>query len=705
MSSIDQEINQLASSIDNAKSQIERESKFVEQANKQFEANLLAFKYYFPDIYERFVSYQPTDKFNLFVNNNGSGNITDTKLNVPFYSEDPTLQSQKQVDDAIALPEVCRVDQSVIEHLSNETNFVHVDLLKSIGVVYNKAKSELPPNNKLDDVIPSVIIFGVGLGYHLSYLNEQVKASYINIFEPNEDYFFGSLFCFDWANYLKRIDDQGSALYIGIGVPEEELYEELYRRAQYLGAFSISNSFFYQHYPSQEVNELIEKIKINFHQFFMGWGFFDDALMSIAHTLENTQKDINLLVQHDKLPTEIEKFPIFILANGPSLDKDIEVIRAMKDEVVLVSCNSATTALLKQGIIPDFHVALERTKATADFLTAFITPEQRKKIGLITVNVMYPEVPELFGWCGVGFKGNEPGTSIYHIAEYIKTQKITTTVGYCNPLVGNTALSFFASKKFKEIYLFGVDNGYVDPNHHHSKASYYYNDKGSTIHNPLKMGNEMVVEGNFGKKVITDHFMYTGKEQMERLLESFKGTHLNCYNCSDGTKIEGALPLHSSDILLDQQPTTKQHVIQFIKQECYKPFDKSIDAKEYLDFDIFESICSSMVEILEQSMDSREQALENLLASLRFLYSFKQEARYAHLYLILEGECLYTSSILLSALYNFGTSEEALPYYSDALVLWIDFLKQAPTYYRERWNQLSDYSFDYSKPSVENVEN
>ena len=80
---------------------------------------------------------------------------------------------------------------------------------------------------------------------------DNVNASYISILEPNEDYFFASLFTFDWANFLSRVDSNGSFLYLSIGVSEQEMYEALYDRANQIGAFSISTALFYQHYPSK----------------------------------------------------------------------------------------------------------------------------------------------------------------------------------------------------------------------------------------------------------------------------------------------------------------------------------------------------------------------------------------------------------------------------------------------------------------------
>lgn len=69
--------------------------------------------------------------------------------------------------------------------------------------------------------------------------------------------------------------------------------------------------FFFQHYPSEAVNKLINEFKGNYHQFFMGWGFFDDALLSVAHSVDNSLKPINLLQPAKKDFRNLQSFPYF----------------------------------------------------------------------------------------------------------------------------------------------------------------------------------------------------------------------------------------------------------------------------------------------------------------------------------------------------------------------------------------------------------
>lgn len=669
------------------------EEKFIEEANNQYEINLVAFKKYLPDIYDKYINFSPKENFNLFLNDNGTPNLVDYDTNCPIYSADPISQVKDQVENAIKSPVFSKISYHYLEKLDNQYDFIHVDLIKSAGKVYNKARNSLEVNTELRGKVPSSVIFGVGLGYHLNALVDAVPSEYINLFEPEEDYFFASLFTFDWASYLKKIDDKGLSLYLSVGVDEEGVYKELYSRAQEQGPFIISNSWFFQHYPSLSINNLILKLKDNFHEFFMGWGFIDDAFMSLAHSCENVKRQLPMFRARYDVENQFKDFPVFIVANGPSLDNDIEFIKKFRDDVIVVSCNSASTALIKNGIVPDFHAALERSRATYDFLKAFLPEDARKQMSLLTVNVMHQDVASLFSWAGAALKGREAGTSLHQVAEIFSQREPSATIPFCNPLVGNMALSYIVSLGFKNIYMFGVDNGYVDPAHHHSKSSMYYNSEGDTVYQPLQIGSQLRVPGNFGKEVIADHFLYSGKVQMERVLRTGRAQGVSCFNCSDGSFVEGTTPLRSDDIILSSDTRRRENVIDYVKSELFYTPDKDFDLEEYLDFEGFEKLCSTMIEILSEPVSVRSEAFEQVMKQIRLLMSLK-ETQFSHHFMVLEGEALYLNSIIINMLFNYGDDESIMPFYQELKGVWCDFLENAPSLYRKNWNKASDHVFE-----------
>ncbi|QUI70387.1 6-hydroxymethylpterin diphosphokinase MptE-like protein [Pseudoalteromonas sp. M8] len=669
------------------------ELEFTKKANLLYEKNLIAFKKYLPEIYEKFVNFLPKGEFELFIEDNGDANIVDYATKVPMYSKTPAKQVNSQVSNALESPIFSKISYDYLEKMENKYDFLHVELLKKAGKVYSKAQKELTENRVIDGKVPSVVIFGIGLGYHLENILKNVPSTYINLFEPEEDYFYASLFTFDWSNYLECINEAGSFLYISIGVSEDEIYQNLHSRAQDQGPFTISNSWFFQHYPSQSIDNIIYKLRDNFHEFFMGWGFIDDAFMSLAHSCENVNRRIPFCHAHSSIVNNYKHFPVLVVANGPSLDSELDLLKSIREKVIIVSCNSASTALINNGIIPDFHAALERSRATYDFLKAFLPESARKQMALLTVNVMHQDVAELFSWVGAGLKGREAGTSLHQVSEILEGKTASATLPFCNPLVGNMALSHVVTLGFKNIYLFGVDNGYVDPSHHHSKSSMYYNREGDTVYQPLQIGSKMLISGNFGQDVIADHFLYSGKVQMERLLKTERAKGVYCYNCSGGAKIEGTLSLRSSDLIIENQNVSKHDVVEYVKNSLFYIPDEDFKIEKHLDFEGFEKLCDTLIDILSEPVNSRTEAYEQVIKQVHLLTSLK-ETQFSHHYMVLEGEALYLSSIIINMLFNYGSSQSILPYYQELKAVWCDFLASAPDLYRENWNKSSDHIFE-----------
>lgn len=672
----------------------EKESIFVNKANALFIKNISSLQKYFPDIATKFASHQPSDRFNLFLNENGSANIVDYATKVPIYNSEPLNQVVEQVQKSIESPILTSINYSSLVHLENDADFVHVDLMKAIGESYLASLKNLKLGTDLSNKIPSIVIFGVGLGYHLSLLSEKVNAEFINIFEPEEDYFFASLFTFDWASYLGKIDACGATLYLSIGLSDDETYQALLNRTKNLGPFTIANSFYFQHYPSFKINSLIDKLKKEFHRIFMGWGFIDDQLMGLAHTIGNDQKKIPHFCADKVTSQPYKNMPIFIIANGPSLDNDIEVIKQLKDQVLIFSCNSATTALLNNGIKPDFHIALERTRETFDFLDFYLDEEIRKNINLLTLNVMHPEVADLFKWSGVALKGREAGTCLYQVSQILSHLEPSPTLAFCNPLVGNLGLSYALSLGFKDLYLFGMDNGYITPENHHSKFSMYYNNEGEAIHNPITMGNEFEVQGNFRNVVLTDHFLYTGKKQIDSLLLSYEGKDISCYNCSDGAKLEGSIALESDNIIINHA-YKKEDVIDYICNELFSPSVTSLELDKNLFFEEFSKLCMEMADILKPNPSSVTEAVEQVIYQFRYLTCLT-ESQYSHHYLLLEGEVLYVNSVIVNLLFSYSENDNILECYEKIRVIWCDFLREAPNLYIDKWNKYSEHVFDTS---------
>ena len=91
------------------------------------------------------------------------------------------------------------------------------------------------------------------------------------------------------------------------------------------------------------------------------------TMMSFSEdTIKNEIQNYKYLYDHysitelcNKLP---EGVPVIVVAAGPSLNKNIEMLRRAKGKACIIACDTALKPLLKRDIIPDFFVVVDPRK-------------------------------------------------------------------------------------------------------------------------------------------------------------------------------------------------------------------------------------------------------------------------------------------------------------------------------------------------------
>ncbi|WP_277994435.1 6-hydroxymethylpterin diphosphokinase MptE-like protein [Aeromonas encheleia] len=247
----------------------------------------------------------------------------------------------------------------------------------------------------------------MGLGYHLGYLYERCKIGTLFLFEPDLDLFYGSLFCFDWAPLLAYLHQENLGLHILLGQDEETIVKDFSSAIHSRGSFLIANAFVMWGYQSEKIKKLMDKVQQEYYLLVMGWGFCDDNIIALSHTINNIERAVPFLQCDKKISPVYQRIPVFVIANGPSLDESISVIKAHKDRAILISCGSAMSALHKVGIKPDIHVETERTKIVYDFLASLNDPDYQRDILFLSTDVIHPDCSTLFNKSMLTFKVGE----------------------------------------------------------------------------------------------------------------------------------------------------------------------------------------------------------------------------------------------------------------------------------------------------------
>jgi hypothetical protein len=668
--------------------QKEREVIFEQVSQQRFDSNLKAFQKYYPDIYNSIKEYKKRDDFKFIVREGGLADFIPSGQNIPLYGVDIEKTVASQVDRYRdkAFFSMTKYGFGV----KSEDVRIHIRYMHALDQqLADFYAQNLTPINQLPEHFPSAIIFGVGLGYHIPLLLERHSFDYLFISEPDLELFYASLYCIDWAEIIQNIDEKGKTLFLQVGVSYKQFFATLTSISADIGAFSLVRSYCYQHYPSPEVNQLIKEFFDRYRDLQLGFGFYNDAITGLAHGIENLNQGYELFYVDPKA----EKFayadvPVFIIGNGPSLDDAAELLLQIKDRAIIFASGTALGSLLKMGIDPDFHVLVERPKITYDILLDTQPKEVYAKLNLLTVDVMYPDVLDLYKWSGVGLKGPEAAT--YFIYQYIALtrHKLLKAMPNCGPLVVNTALSFAVSMGFKEIYLVGVDNGYINKATH-SKFS-IYSDESLDFKRTVNKNAHNKLAGNFGGVVMATDLLKVAKTQIENLIKSAKNTFF--YNVGFGAKLEGAHPLTVEDVLIPKKIIDKDVVVADVKNRFFIDFKLKIEEGD-INFKLLDEVCEHMISIAQEPCTNRVEASDLLMRQARYLYAFNG-TKFTYIFHMIKGSLLYFHCPMLTMLYSFEEEKETMEQFEKSRQLWIDYLTDIKNDFQLNWNTKCDWGLE-----------
>ncbi|MGL5408490.1 MAG: 6-hydroxymethylpterin diphosphokinase MptE-like protein, partial [Shewanella sp.] len=335
------------------------------------------------------------------------------------------------------------------------------------------------------------------------------------------------------------------------------------------GAFWSASYFSFCHYHSPKLHALITQVEREFYLLKTGWGFFDDNIYALAHSHTHLQ-DGTPFLKRWRDSRAFEQIPVFVVGNGPSLDQSIEFIRQHQQQAIIIACGTAVSALYKVGVKPDIYVAVERTKSSADFLSILNADDFIKDTVFLSVDVIHPECKRFFRKTGLAFKPNEPMFSML-ISAFGQAFEYDT-IEFSNPFVGNTGLNYAALLGFKQVYLFGIDNGYKTAGQHHSSLSLYYNDKQEAKYEE-NLKDTFPAPGNFGDEVRINHLFGLAIHNMASVLRDYP--EIQCVNSSDGAYIEGAIPRRVESLQPEWPVLDKIPLMDEVMATCFQSFDMS----------------------------------------------------------------------------------------------------------------------------------
>jgi hypothetical protein len=639
--------------------------------NDKLANNLEAFKQFFPDIYNEYKDYTPK-KWLPIANSEGEVNLVKIDSLHSWYGESPKRDCTLNFENFNEQP---NKDGLVLGYNGTKlAHYIHYQFVKETEELLKQAEEEV---GALPDKVPSIIMFGLGVGYQLEKLLDEHTVEKLFICEPNPDFFYASLFAIDWQAIFEKVEKSETRIYLNIGDDGANLFRDLLSQFYAIGPYILNSTYFYQSYYNASLNSAISQLREQLQVVISMGEYFDHAYYGIAHTKEGMRRKIPLLVANpaNKLNYDDKEVPIFIVGNGPSLDSSIEAIKEWQGQAIVVSCGTTLQALHRHGITPDFHAEIEQNRSTYDWAVLIGDLDYLKNITLISCNGIHPDTCDLYKDVLIAFKEGESSTVS---ALNVLGRENFTTLLNAFPTVSNFAIDLFSTIGFTSIYLIGVDLGFVDVKHHHSKSSGYYKKDGQETYSYADSANtSLIVPGNFRSKVNTKHEFKVSRQIIEQITNSkLKGQEF--YNCSDGAKIQGALPIRPEELLIISTEQQKTRVIEKLNTTIFSNKDLGNYVKD------FEKMFSQ--ELLIEELGAFETLLEKEISSIEdfeYIINKQKEMLFASykngkslLFYYLYGTVNYANAVLTKLMSINAKDNSFLVSFTQAINKWSKTVKQ-----------------------------
>jgi hypothetical protein len=399
-----------------------------------------------------------------------------------------------------------------------------------------------------------VIVVGGGYYYHIDQLLCNHPDKKIIIVEPSREIFKSALENIDMKKYVENNNIllmlSKNPYHISLRVANL-LINKGFQHFDLTCLQSYKTA--YNHFYSELNNSIYETFKMLRSNIATEYVHSQKWMYNNIRNLTSTNIDsINISSYFKKF----KGMPALIVAAGPSLNKQLPLLKGNLDKFVVIAAGSAVNILEKNNIIPHFVVAVDGEEVQDNIFKNILNPD---RITLIYSHSLRYSSQELFQGKKVWMKGNADET-IEFFEDYVGIKSPTIEFG---PSCANEAMEVARRLGCNQLIFIGQDLAYTDEQLY-SKGAVHDLD----IHSDI--GDRIVMKDMYGNEIKTKTAFLVMKAYFENYIQQHN--EVEYINCTEGgLEIKG---MHH---------TTFQEVITHFIPHSTNVFDTidNIYAEEY----------------------------------------------------------------------------------------------------------------------------
>ena len=466
----------------------------------------------------------------------------------------------------------------VVQQGEDNINLNIIDLNKNYPVYETDPLKEIEQKQKefkKYERYPVLFLYGIGNGIFTKLLFANPTLRKIFVFEPNLEILYIALHIVDFSNEIlsdkiKFILPQQLTFAKALDIFSDKDVQ-LFAKTYELQIHSI----YYEKFFSEEIIKLNKILIRAIKQTILNFGNDTiDTLIGIEHHIKNLPEMI-------KNPTfkQIEKKKnadiAIIVATGPSLAKQLPLLKKIQDYVTIISVDASLPILAREGIKPDFVTSLERVELTGKFFEN--TPaEFQKDIIMLHASLQHERVLK-----------NSHGKKVLVMRPFRYTHYYGLhNYGYLGAgmSAANMAYELAVKMDYKKIVLIGQDLAYAEDGNSHAKGHVLGENEVK-----FKDSDEYVTAYGGNGLIRTTRVWNMFRNFYEKDIEIAKKKDITTYNCTEGgARIEGAIEMPFKNFIKQYVKEEKKKPIRLkkppkksIEKNLKKAYDKTIKMIDY----------------------------------------------------------------------------------------------------------------------------
>lgn len=310
--------------------------------------------------------------------------------------------------------------------------------------------------------------------------------------------------------------------------------------------------------------------------------FADRWQKNVTFNLKNLIRDKSLMEL-----TEQFKLPVVVASGGPSLTKQLPLLKKIEDSVIIIAAGSTINSLLAANIEPDFVVSIDGGEPNYNHFKDVKT----KKTRLVYATFNHYKIRDVFRNQAYAFIGlNEKALQSYVSRKLGKLFPRLSGGG----TVAHYAYSVAHTMNSGPIAFIGQDLAYTNGETHAQNNKHY-----KKVENDMEL---LEVEGYYDEPILTSRIFLSMKTTFEEMVRFHEVTQLN-FNCTEGgVKIKGMYQLPFAEFI-------NQYVDKTVKKD-FTDIDNA--PKDDVSVDKLITVLEEELAIIDDLSKKCEQALKIL---------------------------------------------------------------------------------------------